>query len=113
MRYHALAADYDGTLAHHGMIEEPTWAALRRLRASGRVGIGDPADTVALGALLAALGALPGVELAIGLDWVEETLEVDVELAARIWIAELLAIAAPLLLVRSHRRALRLAFGGA
>ncbi len=84
-----------------------------RLRASGRVGIGDPADTVALGALLAALGALPGVELAIGLDWVEETLEVDLELAARIWIAELLAIAAPLLLVRSHRRALRLAFGGA
>lgn len=36
MRYHALAADYDGTLAHHGEIDEPTWAALRRLRESGR-----------------------------------------------------------------------------
>lgn len=36
MRYHALAADYDGTLAHHGKIDELTWAALRRLKESGR-----------------------------------------------------------------------------
>ena len=36
MRYHALATDYDGTVAHDGVIDEPTWAALRRLRAGGR-----------------------------------------------------------------------------
>ncbi|MBA3464880.1 MAG: HAD-IIB family hydrolase [Deltaproteobacteria bacterium] len=36
MRYHALAADYDGTLAHHGVIDEDTWAALRKLKESGR-----------------------------------------------------------------------------
>ncbi len=36
MRYHALAADYDGTLAHHGLIDDQTWAALRKLRDSGR-----------------------------------------------------------------------------
>ncbi len=36
MRYHVLAADYDGTLAHHGRIDEATWAALHRLRDSGR-----------------------------------------------------------------------------
>ena len=36
MRYHALAADYDGTLAHHGVIDEDTWAALRKFRESGR-----------------------------------------------------------------------------
>ena len=36
MRYHVLAADYDGTLAHHGRIDDDTWAALRRLRESGR-----------------------------------------------------------------------------
>jgi HAD superfamily hydrolase (TIGR01484 family) len=36
MRYHVLAADYDGTLAHHGRIEDATWEALRRLRDSGR-----------------------------------------------------------------------------
>ena len=36
MRYHALAADYDGTLAHHGIIDDLTWAALRKLRESGR-----------------------------------------------------------------------------
>ena len=36
MRYYALAADYDGTLAHDGVVDEPTWAALKRLKASGR-----------------------------------------------------------------------------
>src|SRR5688572_10892299 len=36
MRYHALAADYDGTLAHHGEIDEDTWAALRKFRETGR-----------------------------------------------------------------------------
>jgi HAD superfamily hydrolase (TIGR01484 family) len=36
MRYHVLAADYDGTLAHHGRIDDATWSALRRLRDSGR-----------------------------------------------------------------------------
>ncbi len=36
MRYHAVAADYDGTLAHHGVIDEPTWTALRTLKDSGR-----------------------------------------------------------------------------
>ncbi len=36
MRYHALAADYDGTLAHHGIINDATWAALRKFRETGR-----------------------------------------------------------------------------
>lgn len=36
MRYLALACDYDGTLAHHGKVDEPTLAALKRLLATGR-----------------------------------------------------------------------------
>lgn len=36
MRYLALAADYDGTLAHHGKVSDSTVAALQRLKASGR-----------------------------------------------------------------------------
>lgn len=36
MRYHALACDYDGTLAREGVVDEPTLAALRRVRESGR-----------------------------------------------------------------------------
>jgi HAD superfamily hydrolase (TIGR01484 family) len=36
MRYLALAADYDGTLAHHGKVAPSTVAALRRLKESGR-----------------------------------------------------------------------------
>jgi hydroxymethylpyrimidine pyrophosphatase-like HAD family hydrolase len=36
MRFLALAADYDGTLAHHGRVDDATMAALQRARASGR-----------------------------------------------------------------------------
>jgi HAD superfamily hydrolase (TIGR01484 family) len=36
MRYLALATDYDCTLAHDGVVDEPTVQALERLRASGR-----------------------------------------------------------------------------
>ena len=36
MRYLALCTDYDGTLAHHGLVDKPTIAALEELRASGR-----------------------------------------------------------------------------
>src|SRR5215831_4760596 len=36
MRFVALATDYDGTLAHDGIVSESTLAALKRLRASGR-----------------------------------------------------------------------------
>lgn len=36
MRYHALATDYDGTLAHDGRVSKSTLAALERLRATGR-----------------------------------------------------------------------------
>ena len=36
MRYLALCCDYDGTLAHHGNLDEPTIAALERLKQAGR-----------------------------------------------------------------------------
>ncbi len=36
MRYHVLAADYDGTLATHGTVPPATVEAIKRLRASGR-----------------------------------------------------------------------------
>jgi HAD superfamily hydrolase (TIGR01484 family) len=36
MQYHALAVDYDGTLATDGRVDDETIAALRRLRESGR-----------------------------------------------------------------------------
>ena len=36
MRYHILAADFDGTLAHDGIIDDATIAALAALRESGR-----------------------------------------------------------------------------
>lgn len=36
MRYLALCTDYDGTIAHHGRVDDTTIAALERLRESGR-----------------------------------------------------------------------------
>ena len=36
IRYHVLASDYDGTLAHHGKVDEPTVEALEACRLSGR-----------------------------------------------------------------------------
>jgi len=36
MRFHCLASDYDGTLAHDGIVEASTIDALERLRESGR-----------------------------------------------------------------------------
>lgn len=36
MKYRALACDYDGTLAHDGVLQESTAVALERFRASGR-----------------------------------------------------------------------------
>ncbi|MBC8163261.1 MAG: HAD-IIB family hydrolase [Roseiflexaceae bacterium] len=36
MHYFALATDYDGTLAHDGVVSDETIAALERLRATGR-----------------------------------------------------------------------------
>src|SRR6476620_4092412 len=36
MKWHALATDYDGTLAHDGLVDDPTTAALDRFRNSGR-----------------------------------------------------------------------------
>ncbi|MFN7927928.1 MAG: HAD-IIB family hydrolase [Blastocatellia bacterium] len=36
MRYLALACDYDGTIAHNGIVSDETIAALERVRSSGR-----------------------------------------------------------------------------
>jgi hydroxymethylpyrimidine pyrophosphatase-like HAD family hydrolase len=36
LRYHALACDYDGTLATDGVVDQPTLDALDRLQSSGR-----------------------------------------------------------------------------
>jgi len=36
MRFHVLATDYDGTIAHHGLVDGATQEALARVRATGR-----------------------------------------------------------------------------
>lgn len=36
MRYHVLACDYDGTIAHHGKVSEATLAALEKVKETGR-----------------------------------------------------------------------------
>jgi hydroxymethylpyrimidine pyrophosphatase-like HAD family hydrolase len=58
MRYLALACDYDGTVASDGVLDEPTRAALARVRASGRKLL------LVTGRVLEDLGRVcPGLEL--------------------------------------------------
>ena len=37
MKFDALATDYDGTIAHDGIVDRPTLDALDRARAAGSV----------------------------------------------------------------------------
>jgi hypothetical protein len=84
-------------------------AAVLRLRVlvRGTVGTGDPADTALLSSAARLLGQLPGVELQLQWDWMEEELEIDLEGRARIWIGHLLLAAIGLLMARENRAALR------
>ncbi len=78
-----------------------------RLRVTGTLGMGDPADTAFLAGLAGTLGGLPGVALDVAWEWVDEEIDLEAEGSARIWIAHLLAVATALLLVRENRTVLR------
>lgn len=74
------------------------WRLLRRLAATlrlraevrGVVGLGDPADTASLFQTLWILdGTLPGVRLDVTPDWLDERIELEGELRARLWLAHL------------------------
>jgi hypothetical protein len=78
-----------------------------RLRVEGVVGTGDPADTALVSGLARLLEEIPGVEMAVDWEWLEEELELRLEGSARIWIAQMLGIAAMLMLARENRMALR------
>lgn len=77
-----------------------------RARVRGRVGTGDPADVALLAALVRAAGGAPGVELDLTWDWIDEVLDLDGELSARLWIVHLLGVALVLLVRRESRAAL-------
>ncbi len=83
-------------------------SALRlRLRVKGIVGIGDPSDTALLAGLARLVDRVPGVQLDLGWEWLDERLDLDADGSARIWIAQLLCATAALLWVRENRAALR------
>jgi hypothetical protein len=78
-----------------------------RLQVQGRVGTADPVDTAAVAGLLRAIRALPGVELLVEVDWLDEVVELEAEGRARAWVPELLVVAGLLLLRRENRAAVR------
>ncbi len=78
-----------------------------RLRLRGMVGTGDPADGAALCGAIAAARAVPGVEVDVGVDWLDELLELEAEGSARVWLPEVLTVAGLLFLRRENRAALR------
>ncbi len=82
--------------------------ALRlRLRVKGTVGTGDPAGTALVTSLAQLVDGVPGVELDLSWEWLDEQLDLYAEGSARIWIAQLLCVTAALLWVRENRAALR------
>ncbi len=83
-----------------------------RLRVQGIVGTGDPADTALLAGLVPLLEGVPGVDLELGWEWLDEELELDAQGSARIWLAHLLCVVAALLLARENRAALRAVIWG-
>jgi hypothetical protein len=78
-----------------------------RLRVRGTVGLADPADTAALGQVLRSIADLPGLELDVELDWLDETLEGEAVGSARVWVPETLAVAVALLFERGSWAAVR------
>jgi hypothetical protein len=78
-----------------------------RLRVRGRVGAEDPADTAALAGVLRAFRGVPGIELEVEVDWMEEALDLEAEGSARAWAPELLTVAGLLFLRRENRVAVR------
>lgn len=78
-----------------------------RLRVDGIVGTGDPADTAQLFAVVRAMSAIPGVEIALEFDWLDEELELDVRGTGRVWVAQMLLVAVALLRTRENRQALK------
>jgi len=78
-----------------------------RLRLSGRVGTGDPADTAAVAAMVRAAGALPGLELEVSVDWLDEVLDLEADGSAWVWAPQVLVVVGVLWLERENRAALR------
>ena len=83
-------------------------SALRlRLRVQGTLGLDDPADTFTLFELLGELGRLPGVELDLQRDYLDESLELDVELSGRVWLLAWVGVGLSMLVKPETWRALR------
>jgi hypothetical protein len=83
-------------------------SALRlRCELSGRLGVGDPADTAFLSSAVAQLERLPAVRLRLSWEWIEEVIELEGRVAARLWLGQLIAVMLPLLLDGEVRRLVR------
>jgi hypothetical protein len=81
-----------------------------RLRVTGELGLGDPADTALLAALLGELERSQElVELEVQPDWLDETIELDGDLGARIWPIHIGLILLGALLRKDTRRMMRAA----
>jgi len=77
-----------------------------RLELSGRIGLGDPADTAIVAPLCAQLARLPGVSLRLSWSWVDEVLDLEGRAAARLWLVQLLGVGLLLLFDGEVRRML-------
>lgn len=83
-------------------------AAHPRGRVAGRVGLGDPADTATVHALLSwAEGRWPRLELDVACDWVEDVVELEGRVRTIVWPPELAIVLLSVRFSGDVRRALR------
>lgn len=78
-----------------------------RGRVEGVIGLTDPYETaLALQVVRAVAAALPAFELDVDADWMDEALDLEGEVRARVWPIETLVVGLGLLLRRDTRRIL-------
>jgi hypothetical protein len=81
-----------------------------RIDVQGVVGLGDPADTASLFQALWALeGAIPAVRMDVAPDWLDETIQLEGEARARLWLAHLGGVLLAAYLKKDTRLLLRAA----
>jgi len=91
------------------------WRVTRRVMAAtrlrcelrGRLGIGDPADTALLVPMVARLERWPAVRVQLSWDWLEEVVDLEGRVVARLWLVQLIGVMLPLLLDGEVRRLVR------
>ena len=104
----ALRALLDGRASLSRIVRRLVRALRIRGSLTGSVGLGDPADTALLRAWVETIATgRRGVRVGLCYDYLEETIDLEARLRARVWVIHLGAVAVAGLFARDVRQVLR------